>query len=236
MVPDVETLRHWYVRYAESQSNRLAFDLDLIERFVDSSDSVLEFGSCPPILTVALTRLGYSVCGLDLAPARFEAACRKERLDIRQVNFEEEPLPFADGAFDVAIFNEVLEHLRVNPIFTFREVRRVLRPQGTLLLSTPNLTSLKGWWHLAVKGQPANDLYGAFEKLETLGHCGHVRLYTPLEAATFLEKMGFAVHMICHRGDGWRHSSKLISALRNAIPAAFPRLRTHFSIVAKRAA
>lgn len=52
---------------------------------------------------------------------------------MKEVNFEEEPLPFADDAVDVVVFNEVFEHLRVNPIFTFREINRVLRPQGTLL-------------------------------------------------------------------------------------------------------
>ena len=195
-------LSAWYESYAENHKVRLAFDLELIERFATRDAAMVEFGSCPPILTVALTRAGYSVCGLDLAPDRFEGVCRREGLTVKEVNFEEEPLPFADDAVDVVVFNEVFEHLRVNPIFTFREINRVLRPQGTLLLSTPNLTSLRGWWNLAVKGQPANDLYDAFEKLETLGHVGHVRLYTPLEVATFLKKMGFAVHLICHRGDG----------------------------------
>lgn len=171
---------------------------------------------------------------MDLAPARFETVSSQERLTVMQVDFEAAPLPFADDTIDVAIFNEVLEHMRLNPIFTFREINRVLKQHGTLLLSTPNLISLKGWWHLAVKGFPANDLYGAFSKLETVGHAGHVRLYTPLEVAAFLEKMGFAIYLIVHRGDGWRHESRPIEALRNALPKVFPRLRTHFSIVAKK--
>ena len=193
---------------------------------------MLEFGSSPPILTVALTRAGYSVCGLDLAPDRFETVCREDGLSVKKVNFEEEPLPFADDAIDVVVFNEVFEHLRINPIFTFREIGRVLRPQGTLLLSTPNLISLKGWWHLAVKGHTNAALYDAFEELETVGHAGHVRIYTPKEVTTFLEKMGFAVHIICHRAIGWRSPSKWVRALRNAIHSFFPRLRTHFTIVA----
>lgn len=232
--PDVATLRSWYQRYAKTQKVRLAYDLALIERFASRDDAILEFGSCPPILTVALTRLGYSVCGLDLAPARFQTVSEEEQLTVKEVNFEAAPLPFADAAMDVAVFNEVLEHLRFNPIFTFREINRVLKQYGTLLLSTPNLISLKGWWHLAVKGFPANDLHGAFSKLDSLGHVGHVRLYTPLEVATFLEKMGFAVCLIVHRGDGWRHESRSVEALRNALPRLLPRLRTHFSIVAKK--
>ena len=134
---------------------------------------------------------------------------------------------------DVVVCNEVLEHLRINPIFTFREINRVLRPRGTLLLSTPNLTSLEGWWDLAVRGQPANDLYRVFGKLDTLGHVGHVRLYTPAEVAAFLEKMGFAVHTICHR-EGAARPSRWVGKLATGIPRLFPRLRTHFSVVASK--
>ena len=53
-----------------------------------------------------------------------------------------------------------------------------------------------------------------------------------MAVATFLEKMGFTVHIICHRGDGWRSPSKWVSALRISLPQVLPRLRTHFTIVA----
>ena len=230
--PSKREIFDWYNIYAESQKLRLMFDLEIIERFINRDANILEFGSCPPILTVALKHTGYSVCGLDLAPDRFERVCRDESLSIKKVNFEQEYLPFPDNTFDVVVFNEIFEHLRINPIFTFREINRILKPQGTLLLSTSNLISLKGWWNLAVMGESANRIYDAFDKLETLGHAGHVRLYTPLEVTTFLENMGFDIRVICHRGDGWRSPSKWISAIRNAIPNIFPRLRTHFTIVA----
>jgi SAM-dependent methyltransferase len=47
-------------------------------------------------------------------------------------------LPFADGSFDLASANMVLEHLE-NPLEMFREVRRVLAPGGSFLFHTPNL-------------------------------------------------------------------------------------------------
>ena len=51
----------------------------------------------------------------------------------------------------------------------------MLKPGGLLLLSTPNLTSWKGWYFFAVKGRLAPDPYDAFAKLDQLGHMGHVR-------------------------------------------------------------
>lgn len=235
VTPDVDSLRPWYQIYSAGQKKRLSFDLDYVRRYASVDDVIVEFGSMPPILTLALTRLGYSVCGLDLAPARFQSAMRAENVVVKKVDFEVEPLPFADDAVDVVVFNEVFEHLRIDPIFTFTEVRRVLKPQGTLLLSTPNLTSWKGWWFFAVKGRLAPDVYDAYEKLRTLGHMGHVRLYSPSEVATFLRKMGFAVLLIIHRGE-WQSPSKWKRTLGNFVLRLFPRLRTSFSIVAEKVA
>jgi SAM-dependent methyltransferase len=46
-------------------------------------------------------------------------------------------LPFSDGAFDYVFCIEVLEHVP-NPFGTLGEIRRVLRPEGVLILSVPN--------------------------------------------------------------------------------------------------
>lgn len=232
IAPDVEALRPWYRSYSASQKKRLSFDLGQVERVAKRDDLIVEFGAMPPILTVALARRGYSVCGLDLAPARFQSVLRNENLTVKEVDFEAAPLPFEDDAVDVVIFNEVFEHLRINPIFTFAEIRRVLAPQGTLLLSTPNLKSWKGWYYFAIKGRLPPDVYDAYKLLETVGHMGHVRLYSPREVVTFLEKTGFAVRWIVHRGE-WQSTSKWVRALGNLVLRLAPRLRTSFSVVAR---
>jgi SAM-dependent methyltransferase len=46
-------------------------------------------------------------------------------------------LPYADGAFDTVFLNEVLEHVP-HERRALREVRRVLRPGGTLIVLSPN--------------------------------------------------------------------------------------------------
>lgn len=48
------------------------------------------------------------------------------------------PLPFKDESFDVAVIWEVIEHLdRGDVVSTLREIRRVLKSDGSLFLSTP---------------------------------------------------------------------------------------------------
>lgn len=45
-------------------------------------------------------------------------------------------IPFADGVMDAAVCMEVLEHVR-DPIRVLREIRRVVRPGGRVMVSTP---------------------------------------------------------------------------------------------------
>ncbi|MEZ4465492.1 MAG: class I SAM-dependent methyltransferase [bacterium] len=47
------------------------------------------------------------------------------------------PLPFKTGSFDLVWCSEVIEHL-ADPAFSLKELVRVTRPGGELILTTPN--------------------------------------------------------------------------------------------------
>lgn len=49
--------------------------------------------------------------------------------------------PVKDGTYDFVMCCEVLEHMEIDPMHMLSEVNRVLKPGGTLLLTTPNITS-----------------------------------------------------------------------------------------------
>jgi SAM-dependent methyltransferase len=49
--------------------------------------------------------------------------------------------PVKDGTYDFVLCCEVLEHMEIDPMHMLSEINRVLRPGGTLLLTTPNITS-----------------------------------------------------------------------------------------------
>jgi hypothetical protein len=79
----------------------------------------------------------------------------------------------------------------------------VIAPSGRLFLSTPNLKSLHGLRNFLLHGKAnscAPGIYDEYEKLATIGHMGHVREYTTVEVATFLERIGFSVETIVFRG------------------------------------
>jgi len=101
-------------------------------------------------------------------------------------------LPVADGVADVVIMSELIEHL-VDPDGAVAEVRRVLRPGGSLLLSTPNLAAWYNRGLLAAGIQPIFSevsLTGVFGRP---GHvvAGHLRLFTRRALTEFLTASGF---------------------------------------------
>jgi SAM-dependent methyltransferase len=101
-------------------------------------------------------------------------------------------LPVADGAADVVIMSELIEHL-VDPDGAVAEVRRVLRPGGSLLLSTPNLAAWYNRGLLAVGIQPIFSevsLRGVFGRPGRVV-AGHLRLFTRRALTEFLTASGF---------------------------------------------
>jgi SAM-dependent methyltransferase len=226
--PDDPALGTWYQTYRREHTRRLAADLAIIRRHVRSHSRVLEYGAVPLLLTAALSELDYQVHALDIAPGRFSSAANSLGLDVRQCDVEADTVPFADHSFDVVLFNELFEHLRINPIFTMQEAHRVLTPGGVLLLSTPNLRSFRGLRNLMVhnRGHAASPGgYSQYEKLETLGHMGHVREYTTREVSEFLTRVGFRPTTIIFRGG---HGSGLVGLAERFLPA----WRPFFTIVA----
>ncbi len=97
------------------------------------------------------------------------------------------PIPFPDASFDVVVTFETVEHLKDDAQF-MKEIRRVLRPGGRMLLSTPNkeITS--------PTGPPTNPW--------------HIREYRLADLLTIVEGAGFQdVEVFCQSGqlDGVVH-------------------------------
>jgi SAM-dependent methyltransferase len=222
LVPEDQALLRWHTGYVTNHRTRIAHDLDIIRRQVPLEDTILECGSIPLLLTTALQKCGYKVIGCDIAPERYASTIRAAGVNVVKCNLETERLPFPDASFDAAVFNELFEHLRINPIFTLSEILRVMKPNGTLTLSSPNLKSLGGMRNYWLKNKAYScsaEIYAEYKKLEDLGHMGHVREYTPTEIIEFLQTIGFAVADVIFRGE---YAGRLARTLTRLIPSLSP--------------
>lgn len=193
-----EHLREWWISYLNSH---LAHYKSVIARLPppDACGPLLEIGSFPGHLTVLLKRLAYNPIAVDLDPTRLSEFWRRYSIKIHKVDIEQQPLPFEDDTFSCVLFTEVLEHLRIHPVFALRETARVLKKGGRLILSVPNITPNDRWkflWGRDYQG----DIIAEFQKLERFGHMGHFRLYSVNEVNRILEHVGYS--NIEHRREG----------------------------------
>jgi 2-polyprenyl-3-methyl-5-hydroxy-6-metoxy-1,4-benzoquinol methylase len=88
-------------------------------------------------LTRALIESGFDAQGADLdsqPEGRLGKAFTKVNLD--------QPLPWADHTFEAVFSTEGIEHLE-NHFSFLRELCRILKPGGLLVLTTPNITALR---------------------------------------------------------------------------------------------
>jgi ubiquinone/menaquinone biosynthesis C-methylase UbiE len=104
---------------------------------------VLDVGCSQGIASILLAREGHRVVGIDREHEAIRAA--RERLDQEEAPVRERvefrvgegrAVGFADGSFDAVLLGEVLEH-QLDPGTLLDEARRVLRPSGRIVITTP---------------------------------------------------------------------------------------------------
>jgi SAM-dependent methyltransferase len=94
-------------------------------------------------------------------------------------------LPFMGNLFEKVYFYDVIEHVE-NPSQCLREIRRVLKPNGTVEISTPNPLH----WRTFLR-------VGRGKKIE-LGGREHISTWTHIEMEILMEKAGFRDVEICY--------------------------------------
>jgi SAM-dependent methyltransferase len=98
--------------------------------------------------------LGGAVVGLDIATGTLDEARRKattEGLPVECIVGDIEALPFEDASFDLVLANYMLYHVP-DLLRGIAELRRVLRPGGTLLAATNGDAHMAELWEIMEEG------------------------------------------------------------------------------------
>jgi len=95
---------------------------------------ILENGCGVGMYVEHLTELGGTVCGLEFD---FERAAEAAKNSPRILNAACESLPLPSSTFDLILSHEVIEHVQDDHL-AIREMARVLRPGGRIVLFCPN--------------------------------------------------------------------------------------------------
>jgi predicted SAM-dependent methyltransferase len=116
-------------------------------------------------------------------------ACQVDLLDV-----EEHTFPYTDGAFDLVLCCEIIEHLLRDPMHMLFECHRVLRDRWHLLVTTPNVASLSSV-ACVLHGWRNPQLYSCYSVPGDSG-TPHVREYTPRELADAISSAGFEIESL----------------------------------------
>ncbi|PSO78997.1 MAG: hypothetical protein BRC41_19540 [Cyanobacteria bacterium QH_9_48_43] len=216
----------YYQSFWKSQAWRVEETLaNLVTHLESKRKLIVDIGCNPPILLASIKNLGYQTIGLDINPDSFREYIEQFNLSTVKCDIDNQMLPFEDNSVDAIVLAEVFEHLRINPLFTLSETYRVLRPGGFLLLSTPNLHSLKGIKNFLLKGNNyscASNIFKEFNKINTIGYFGHIREYTWQEMNSLLQEIGYVEQNNIFSGGATKNPS--LAPIYSLIPTLRPVL------------
>ncbi|MDD5772186.1 MAG: class I SAM-dependent methyltransferase [bacterium] len=133
---------------------------------------------------------GWKCFGTDINPGSIESAGNKG-IEAKICDLNKDPLPFGDKIFDLIFAGEVIEHLIDTDGF-LKEIYRCLKPEGKLLLTTPNLVSFENRLRMFLGRYPMWVDY-------SLNGSGHVRAYNPRVLKKQLIENGFLIKI--HTGN-----------------------------------
>jgi len=119
----------------------------VLNLFDQPGGKVLDVGCGPAVMTEALLNLGCTFWGVDPSSRMIDIARRrfKENNRVHFLSGNAMRLDFLDGFFDAAICMGVIDGLQ-DRRQAVREMVRVLKPGGTLIISFTNLVSPYAFW------------------------------------------------------------------------------------------
>jgi SAM-dependent methyltransferase len=155
---------------------------DTIQKLVKGQKvTILDCGAGEGALASRLTDLGHSVTAIDID----EEAFRCPQAEFKKINFDD-PSDFEnfvksnENKFDVVVSTEVIEHIEDQWGYV-RQLRKMLKPGGHMVITTPNTASYMSRFDFLRKGQ--------FQSFNDHGLTyGHISPITPWELNLILSR------------------------------------------------
>ncbi len=171
--PDARSVR----RHARVSRRRLQTLLAVLGDRT-SQVKLLDVGCSSGAFLVAAREMGMDAEGVEISPEASDAA-RRAGFRVHTGLLEEARYP--DASFDAIALIELLEHLR-DPRALLAECRRILRPGGVVMATTPNGAS----WTARAMG-------ARWDVFSLNGMGGHVSFFNPGSLRLLAERAGFEV-------------------------------------------
>ncbi len=158
---------------------------DFVTRF-KTGGRMLEIGAAGGFFLDEMSRRGFEVEGIELSPRA--CAFAREQLGIETIHNERlEDLDLEEGGYDLLVLFDVIEHLS-DPFGALSDLRRLLKPDGVMVLQTQNVDSL------------AARLLG--RRWHHYKHLEHIYHFSPTTIRRALDEAGFETLELTAGGSG----------------------------------
>lgn len=225
-------------------SNRLEKILKIVRSLDEKPKRILDVGCGTGYLMHKITFIypKADIYGIDISKKALSLGQKKYNKIKFVFTDAEKKFPFKDKYFDLVISGEHIEHLKDVDIY-LSQINRVMKSNGTLLITTPNLAS---WinrafllfgrqpWYLDPSLRITLPIFSVFgyhfpENLSSLP-AGHLRLYTLDMLKKLLKAYGFITKKSY---GGWMLSKPWLKQI-DMMFSHFPSLAFGLILVAKK--
>ena len=213
--------------YLPSSVGRVARTLSFAGRFCPGQDESLIGEIGPGLLIMSERAKGRNTVAFGLSGASGDSTLKSQAIPFVQLDLNKGDLPDSQmGKVDLLYFCEVIEHLNRWPIDVLSDLGKLLSPEGTLIITTPNVCRLS---------TRVRVLSGQIPSLDYFEHVGdgynHIREYGLEELTYYCEKAGLRVI----GSEYWAIYPKNLSGLAAMTTAKlFPRTSNFIAIAAMR--
>ncbi|HYA18862.1 MAG TPA: methyltransferase domain-containing protein [Bryobacteraceae bacterium] len=187
--------------YAAKHTSRFVQTLEMVPAG-DESKAILEMGAYMQITPSLRFKLGYGhVRGcyygqLGRTDHKTVVSESGEVFECHVDHFDAEKdiYPYPDQSFDTVLCCELLEHLMGDPMHMMAEINRILKPGGHLVLTTPNICSMRAISAILQGYHPS--FFPAYirpRREDEEAEARHNREYAPMEIQFLLNDSGFEV-------------------------------------------
>jgi methionine biosynthesis protein MetW len=180
-------MRDYLTKYNSLASEDALFNIPLRKEYllsrIGKGKRVLDVGCLGGRVSKLIQDQNNEVWGVEVNSTS-AALAEKRGIRVKVANIED-GLPFEDSSFDVVNAGEVVEHLYDTKFF-FLETRRVLKENGLLIFTTPNLNSIENRIRIVLGGYPS--MMGAYPE----DHFGeNVRVFNLPKIEELCRQTGF---------------------------------------------
>lgn len=162
-------------------------------------EKLLELGSTPYFMSLILKRYFNYTLFLNVgvcvgSPEKLSMKLTKKSSSEESIfsldvfNVEIDKFPYPDNSFDIVLCCELIEHLALDPTHMLKEMHRILKPGGRILITTPNVLVLRNLVSLV---RDRKNIYYRYSGYGVYGR--HNREWTLGELTELVSGCGFEI-------------------------------------------